>query len=336
MSILNNFDHFKDNFVVVHQGGDQPQISVVMPIYNCKEFIESAVISVLAQQEVVVEIIISDDASTDNTFDLAYKTVVDYINTNDLKHTVLMRIGTSRLVRDHLHLLADKASCDLVCQAHGDDISHSLRCAILVKAFDNKDKNASMIFVSALVIDRHGKLLWKPKNMSLSNIPMVTVDYDKIVQARDELLIGSNMAWRKSAFDNFTPLTTSYCAHGHDKVMTFRSFLVGGCYLLDAPLLARRLHDNNLHKELLSSENSSINSFNSRLIRLCFFSTMKNDLVFLQERNLIETSKFNQYSKEIDKNIIIIAKFLASDTANLIHNGHVNNWAKPPFLPANT
>jgi glycosyltransferase involved in cell wall biosynthesis len=325
---MNTIEDFKDNFVVVHQGSGQPEISVVMPIYNCEQFVESAVTSVLEQEQVVAEIIISDDASTDATFTLAYKTVVDYINTVGLKHTVLMRIGTSRLVRDHLHLLAKQASCDLVCQAHGDDISHVTRCSTLVNAFNDQAKNASMIFVSALVIDTEGKVLWQPKNMSLSNVPMIPVEYEKVVVARDELLIGSNMAWRRSAFDDFPQLTTAYCAYGHDRAMTFRSFLLGSCYLLDAPLLARRLHDNNFHKELISLKNKSVNSFNSQLIRLCLFSTMKNDLIFFKQHKSIKRAQFNQYSKDIDDNITQAARSLTAGLGNLVTDGYVNTWAK--------
>jgi glycosyltransferase involved in cell wall biosynthesis len=328
MSIADDFDIFKDNFVVVHQGSAQSEISVVMPVYNCEQFVESAVASVLGQQQVVAEIIISDDASTDNTFARAYNTIINYIKNNDLKHTVLLRAGTRRLIRDHLHLLAKNAACDLICQAHGDDISHSVRCKTLVEAFNNKDKNASIIFVSAIVIDHQGKLLWKPENMSLSNIPMAPVEYHKIILAHDEILIGSNMAWRRSSFEKFPQLSTSYCAYGHDRVMAFRSFLLGSCYLLDAPLIARRLHKDNLHKELLSSDHKYINSFNNQLIKLCFFSTIKNDLFFLKENNLIEEVEFNQYSKDIDSNIGQISKVLTQSTSNLLIDGYVNNWVK--------
>jgi glycosyltransferase involved in cell wall biosynthesis len=325
---MSTTDDFKDNFVVVHQGSEQPEISVVMPIYNCEQFVETAVTSVLEQEQVVAEIIISDDASTDATFALAYKTVVDYINTAGLKHTVLMRIGTARLMRDHLHLLAKQAACDLVCQAHGDDISHITRCSVLVKAFNDQAKNASMIFVSALVIDPEGKVLWQPKNMSLSDVPMVPVEYEKVIEARDELLIGSNMAWRQSAFEDFPQLTTAYCAYGHDRVMTFRSFLLGNCYILDAPLMARRLHAKNFHKELTSSDDESVNSFNTQLIRLCLFSAMKNDLIFFKQHNQIDSEKYGHYLKDIDNSIIQINKFLTVATNDLASQGYINTWVK--------
>jgi glycosyltransferase involved in cell wall biosynthesis len=316
----------KDCFVTVHQGSAPPEMSVVMPIYNCEEFVELAVTSILEQQNVVVEILISDDASTDNTFSVAYKTVMDYINKSDLPHTVVMRAGSTRLKRDHLHLLADQAVCDLICQAHGDDISHPLRCSTLVKAFNQENVNVSMIFVNGFTIDQHGQLVQKPKNQSFSNIPMIPLEYNHIISANNEILIGSNMAWRRSALVDFPQLTTANCAYGHDRVMAFRSFLTGVCYLLDAPLIKRRIHENNLHKELLSSKNKLIRTFNTQLIRLSLFSTMKNDLQFLKENNQIDETKFVSISNDINGITLLMTKLLTTSMNELVSTGHVHHW----------
>jgi glycosyltransferase involved in cell wall biosynthesis len=328
MSTINNFERYRDNFVVVHQGLEPPQISIVMPVYNCKEFVADAVASVLAQQDVVAEILISDDASTDATFVVAYRTVLAYIKQFGSNHTVLMRVGTSQLIRDHLHLVVNAASCDLVCQAHGDDISHPLRCSILVKTFNQKDKNVSMIFVTPSMIDHQGNVLEEPKNFSLSHIKVEPVIYKDIILDLNDCLIGGNMAWRKSSFDVFPQLTTSYCTYGHDRVMAFRSFLVGGCYILDAPLLQRRLHDKQLHRELLSFEYNSVNIFNVQMIRLSIFSAMKSDLIFLKENNLIKEDVFNYCVDTINDIILQVTKLLTNITGNLVVNGYVNKWIK--------
>lgn len=328
MPTTEDLNAYSDNFVVVHQGSDQPQISVVMPVYNCEQFVVEAVASVLSQQNVIAEILISDDASTDNTFLLAYKTVTSYINMHGSKHTVLIRRGTKRLVRDHLHLIVDRACCDIVCQAHGDDISHAFRCAALVNAFGDPSKKISMIFVDAQPINQQGELLSEARKFSLSKIPLISVDYKSIMMASSEQLIGSNMAWRKSAFKHFTQLSTSYCTYGHDRVMAFRAFLVGGCYIIHAPLLKRRLHDNNLHKELTANDHTPINIFNGQLIRLSFLMAMKKDLVFLKEHSLIKEDRFRAINHDIALLATHINDFLASATNTLVIDGYVNKWIK--------
>lgn len=45
----------------------RPDVSVIMPAYNASKTIEKAVLSVLVQRDVIVEIIVCDDASTDDT-----------------------------------------------------------------------------------------------------------------------------------------------------------------------------------------------------------------------------------------------------------------------------
>jgi glycosyltransferase involved in cell wall biosynthesis len=331
-----DYSQYRDDFVTVHPGAGQPEISVVMPIYNCEQFVADAVTSVLDQQGPAVEILISDDASTDNTFDVAYRTVVDYISRIGSKHTVRMRAGTVRLQRDHLHLLANTAACDLICQAHGDDISHHLRCAILVRTFNQEATDASMIFVNVLVINAQGETVLEPKNSSsLPNIKINPVDYSRAINALDEYLIGSNMAWRRSRFEHFPQLTTDYCAYGHDRVMTFRSVMVGGCYMLDTPLLKRRLHKDQWHKELLNFEHRSANVFSYQLIRLSAFSAIKKDLLFLKENNHLEEDQLKHHLGNINTLLLQVSKFLASITSDLVTRGYVNTWVQRPEIPNN-
>jgi glycosyltransferase involved in cell wall biosynthesis len=307
-----------------------------MPIYNCEQFVADAVTSVLDQQGPAVEILISDDASTDDTFGVAYRTVVDYISRVGSKHTVRMRAGTTRLQRDHLHLLANTAACDLICQAHGDDISHKLRCAILVRTFNQEATDASMIFVNTSVVNARGETVLEPKNSSsLPNIKINPVDYGRAINALDEYLIGSNMAWRRSRFEHFPQLTTSYSAYGHDRVMTFRSVVVGGCYMLDTTLLKRRLHTNQWHRELLNFEDRSVNVFSYQLIRLSAFSAMKKDLIFLKENNHLEEDRVKHHLSNIDALLIQVSKFLANTTSDLVTRGYVNKWVQQTKIPNN-
>jgi hypothetical protein len=98
--------------------------------------------------------------------------------------------------------------------------------------------------------------------------------------------------------------------------------------MLDAPLLQRRLHNNQMHRKLISFENHTVNLFNSQLIRLSLFSAMKNDLIFLKENDLIEEDNFNQHSDNVDYMIAQAAKFLTIFVGNLVIDGYVNNWTK--------
>ncbi|HOJ48978.1 MAG TPA: glycosyltransferase family 2 protein, partial [Bacillota bacterium] len=52
---------------------DCPFVSVVMPAYNASKYIGQAIESVLNQTYVNFELIVIDDCSTDNTYDIIKK-----------------------------------------------------------------------------------------------------------------------------------------------------------------------------------------------------------------------------------------------------------------------
>lgn len=52
---------------------DEPFVSVVMPSYNQRQFIEQSIESVLGQEYGHLELIVADGASTDGTVDLLHE-----------------------------------------------------------------------------------------------------------------------------------------------------------------------------------------------------------------------------------------------------------------------
>ncbi|MHA1469581.1 MAG: glycosyltransferase [Candidatus Asgardarchaeia archaeon] len=48
----------------------RPKVSIIMTVYNCEEFIEEALDSIFSQTFKDFELIVYDDASTDNTFEI--------------------------------------------------------------------------------------------------------------------------------------------------------------------------------------------------------------------------------------------------------------------------
>lgn len=64
---------------------DRPLVSVVIPTYNCPEFLKAAVESVLAQTFTEIEVVVVDDGSTDNTAELVreFDNRVKYVYQNN-------------------------------------------------------------------------------------------------------------------------------------------------------------------------------------------------------------------------------------------------------------
>ena len=51
-------------------GKNQPLVSIGMPVYNGEQYIGEAIESLLAQTHSNLELIVSDNASTDSTLDI--------------------------------------------------------------------------------------------------------------------------------------------------------------------------------------------------------------------------------------------------------------------------
>lgn len=97
----------KDRFVEVHPSDAEPEISILMPLYNQRKYVGAAVASSLAQEGVVAEIVISDDGSEDGTLDKALRVVSAWLKKRRCRHRIVVRAGKNRLWRDHLPLLVD-------------------------------------------------------------------------------------------------------------------------------------------------------------------------------------------------------------------------------------
>ncbi|MHB8096633.1 MAG: glycosyltransferase, partial [Erysipelotrichaceae bacterium] len=80
-----------EDFVEIWPGKSSPEISILMPIFEQPKYIKESVISVLNQMGVVAEVIISDDSSSDNTYDAALASVKEFLEENDCAHRILMR-----------------------------------------------------------------------------------------------------------------------------------------------------------------------------------------------------------------------------------------------------
>lgn len=84
-----------------------PHISVIIPAYNCAEYLPSALNSVIAQAGVTVDIIVVDDGSTDNTSEImtAYAPQVRYIRQDNAGPAAARNTGLREAKGDYLVFL---------------------------------------------------------------------------------------------------------------------------------------------------------------------------------------------------------------------------------------
>lgn len=281
--------------IELNPGDGKPEVSVLMPVFEQKAFVAEAIHSILNQRGVTAELLISDDASGDDSFAEVRECIGEALRRGPVRHRIILRRGTTRLWRNHIPLLSDMASCDLLCQAHGDDISHPDRLHYIASGFQHYP---TCTMVSAGHIDIHGATGEAGKTIGGTSFPLT----DQTIIYSHPNLIGCNMAWRRSALRCFPRLDTSFAAAAHDRILAFRAYLAGSILLLDMALVKRRMHP--LQAHLLSfAEPDNIGQFGWNLANLAHFQAMLSDLETAQACGMITAERRDELAGIISKNI---------------------------------
>lgn len=120
----------------VESGHDMPQqgprVSVIMATYNCAHTLQEALDSLAAQTYRNWDLVVCDDASTDDS----HAMLVRFADGNPNKVTILRNEVNSKLAFS-LNRCLEHASGDYIARMDGDDISRPERLAAQVAALDN-------------------------------------------------------------------------------------------------------------------------------------------------------------------------------------------------------
>lgn len=203
--------------------------SVVVLSYNQEKFVGDAVRAVLAQDCDPVEIIISDDCSTDGTF-AAIKDAVDGYSG---PHRVRVSQNEKNIgLVAHINAIFDIATGDVVIPAYGDDVSRPDRVAEIMQAFS--ETNPLLVHSDATAIDADGNDV--PTDYRKADFFNTTDPLN--VATSMALYLGASGAWHRDLFTRYGPLGFSNVYDDH--VFGFRAALEGRITLIEKPLLHYR------------------------------------------------------------------------------------------------
>lgn len=210
--------------------GSRPLVSVLLITYRQRDTIAAALRSVLAQTYSPLEIIASDDASGDGTWEALCAAAEGYAGPHRLR---LNRNEINVGIGAHLGRLAQMAEGELLVVAAGDDLSLPHRCERLVQAWLERGRRPDLIASALADIDAQGRVLGEivPDDLSA---------YTSLAQwaGRPPHVVGAAQAWTKRLFDRFGPLPAGTVAE--DLVMVFRAIGSGGAITLREPLVQYR------------------------------------------------------------------------------------------------
>ncbi len=206
------------------------RVSMVMLAFNQERTVRSAVASCLAQQCEPIEIVLSDDFSTDATFAILQELAAAYRG----PHRVWARRNSANVgIGEHYNQLLAVSGGELLITAAGDDISLPDRAQRLIDAWDATGGRADLIASHVVDLTDDDKLHDVMRVDDLAEWKSV-----ELWAAQRPYIIGAGHAFTRRMMQRFGPLAAG--VFYEDQIMVFRAIASGGALTVDAPLVHYR------------------------------------------------------------------------------------------------
>jgi glycosyltransferase involved in cell wall biosynthesis len=202
--------------------------SVILLTFNQEAFVKDALQSLLDQDDDNLEIVVSDDCSHDNTWDVVSKLVEDYKGQKSiLLNQNAQNIG---LVANYTKAF-QLTSGDFIFTAAGDDISLPTRCSSCINYWQTINPPPDLVATDGYDMSLEGRVLGVKKTDDLG-----AWDLNRWGKKKPFIFGASHMMTRRLiALNNLNP-SLMY----EDQCFLFRALLLNGAVRLDQPLVKHR------------------------------------------------------------------------------------------------
>ena len=216
---------------------DQPLVTFALFAYNQEDYIQEAIDGALSQNYSRLEIVFSDDCSTDGTFEIMKNAAHKYRG----PHQISVRQNKRNLgVALHFDLVMREARGEVVVVAAGDDVSMPDRSLTSVQAYI-KDRRVGCI--ESACTDFSGDA--DSARASVTDKGEERVFYiEDVLNGAAPKLVGAGRAYIRSRYIGYPPLLTG--CPSEDTPALLRSIYGSYGLYLSAPMVLRRIHQDNL------------------------------------------------------------------------------------------
>jgi cellulose synthase/poly-beta-1,6-N-acetylglucosamine synthase-like glycosyltransferase len=213
-----------------------PLVSLVVLVYNQQSYVGEAVKAALAQSYPRLEILISDDGSTDGSVDVVKKILSRYKG----PHQTSLNVNQRNLgIGEHINRLFELAKGELVILAAGDDVSLPGRVSRTVARWIDSDERPSAVYCRAQAIDAAGRNHGRFATALDTLEPRADclIGYKALAPL---LLLGACAAYTPEVIRHFGPLKRKLGVE--DIPLTVRASLLGGVATIDEALVQYRVN----------------------------------------------------------------------------------------------
>jgi glycosyltransferase involved in cell wall biosynthesis len=223
-------------------------VSILIPVYNCSQFISTAIESVLAQTFEDWELIIVDDSSTDESYEIALKYSSKFSKIRAFRNSV--NLGMLENWNYGISLCKGKYFAKL----DADDFWHPRMLEQCVDVLEN-DRNVAIVFSKYVNVDTQDKVLPETlfelpdfaRNQKFSCIPLVKLGSSAMLQF--PILRQGLGLIRRDIFNSLGPyryLLTAETQASTDTEFYFRVGCHFDLYCIDEVLYFYRLHEGSI------------------------------------------------------------------------------------------
>ena len=138
---------------------NKPLISIGLITYNQKNYIREALSGCLSQTYSPLEIIVSDDHSTDGTDEIA-KSIIEEYKKRDGRHSVVFNRNEKNLgIVGNFYKTFELMHGDLLVHCGGDDVSYPNRVERIAELWMSCGQKPTVVYHGADRIDKKGRML---------------------------------------------------------------------------------------------------------------------------------------------------------------------------------
>jgi glycosyltransferase involved in cell wall biosynthesis len=267
----------------------RPLVSLCVITYNQEKFVAEAVNAAINQSYHPLEIIFSDDASSDQTFEIMRSIAEGY--SGDAR-IILNKNQVNMGLAGHVNkLIHSFSSGEFIALAAGDDISTPDR---LTKSVEFLEQNQEVVAVSTSLttIDHAGSVIETATNTCKETKIFTLQDY----LADSKLHInGPSRTFRRIIPETFGPLEKN--CPTEDSTYLLRCFLFGKVAMLADSLVRYRLHDTNMSSSC-NIKKLSLSKIQEQYFRDITMAEKKFGLDIETKNKLLDRINLNMQERE--------------------------------------
>ncbi len=220
--------------------GPQVTATVAVPLFNHAPYIEERLESLFAQWRPGMELLLVDDASTDDGFAIAARTLArhPHIRATTVRNQRTLGAGV-------LGVVLKLARGDIVIQADSDDVALPGRLRATLACFSG-DPTCRLVTSNAVLLSADGFAA----GLHETDFPDQVFTDPRTAAALegDQRWLGATVAFHRAVFVDLPPIDPAACPYGLDLLLPLRALMLGSHHYLSRPLVGWRQHGRNTHR----------------------------------------------------------------------------------------